>query len=209
MRRQQGLSLTELLIALVVGLFITSATFSVLEMSSASVQSTGQFNQLQESARLALRVIEEDVAQSGFFSDLSGVDLITGTNAMVPAAITGTDCVGAGLNNGSFPNGVGNFRTLWAATKGAKPVISCESGAVPGSDVLQVKRLEGAPLSGRRLQIATMPSLISTKSRFLPATRPPPATRGRIYEYQHRVYYVANNEVGSRPCFAMLWRAVT
>ena len=36
MRRQQGLSLTELLIALVVGLVITARTL-LLEMSSASV----------------------------------------------------------------------------------------------------------------------------------------------------------------------------
>ena len=202
MRRQQGLSLTELLIALVVGLFITSATFSVLEMSSASVQSTGQFNQLQESARLALRVIEEDVAQSGFFSDLSGVDLITGTNAMVPAAITGTDCVGAGLNNGSFPNGVGNFRTLWAATKGAKPVISCESGAVPGSDVLQVKRLEGAPVVGAPSADRYYAIVNINEIAFFAGNETPPVlTGGRIYEYQHRVYYVANNEVGEPTLF--------
>ena len=202
MRRQQGLSLTELLIALVVGLFITGATFSVLEMSSASVQSTGQFNQLQESARLALRVIEEDVAQSGFFSDLSGVDLITGTNAMVPAAITGTDCVGAGLNNGSFPNGVGNFRTLWASTKGAKPVISCESGAVQGSDVLQVKRLEGAPVVGA-LSAGHYYAMVNINeiAFFAGNETPPVLPGGRVYEYRHQVYYVANNESGEPTLF--------
>ena len=202
MRRQQGLSLTELLIALVVCLFITGATFSVLEMSSASVQSTGQFNQVQESARLALRVIEEDVAQSGFFSDLSGVDLITGTNAMVPAAITGTDCVGAGLNNGSFPNGVGNFRTLWASTKGAKPVISCESGAVQGSDVLQVKRLEGAPVVGA-LSAGHYYAMVNINeiAFFAGNETPPVLPGGRVYEYRHQVYYVANNELGEPTLF--------
>ena len=197
MRRQQGLSLTELLIALVVGLFITAATFSVLEMSSASVQSTGQFNQLQESARLALRVIEEDIAQSGFFSDLSGVDLITGTNATLPAAVSGTDCVGAGLNNGSFPNGIGNFRTLWATTRSAEPVMSCESGAVPGSDVLQVKRLEGAPVFGTPSADHYYAIVNINEIAFFAGNETPPVLPGgRIYEYQHRVYYVANNELG-------------
>ena len=197
MRRQQGLSLTELLIALVVGLFITAATFSVLEMSSASVQSTGQFNQLQESARLALRVIEEDMAQSGFFSDLSGVDLITGTNATLPPAVSGTDCVGAGLNNGSFPNGIGNFRTLWATTRGADPAMSCESGAVPGSDVLQVKRLEGAPVVGTPSADRYYAIVNINEIAFFAGNETPPVLPGgRIYEYQHRVYYVANNELG-------------
>ena len=202
MRRQQGLSLTELLIALVVGLFITTATFSVLEMSSASVQSTGQFNQLQESARLALRVIEEDIAQSGFFSDLSGVDLITGTNAALPAAITGTDCVGAGLNNGSFPNGIGNFRTLWATTRGAEPVISCESGAVPGSDVLQVKRLEGTPVGSPPSANHYYAIVNINEIAFFAGTEPPPVLPGgRIYQYQHRVYYIANNDLGEPTLF--------
>ena len=127
MIRERGLSLTELLIALVVGLFLMTATFSVLEMSSSSVQSTGQLNQLQETARLALRMMEEDIAQTGFFSDLTGVDLITGANAVAPATITGADCVGGGLNNGSFPNGIGNFRTLWAARKVSGSLISCHS----------------------------------------------------------------------------------
>ena len=202
MRRQHGLSLTELLIALVVGLFITGATFSVLEMSSASVQSTGQFNELQESARLALRVIEEDIAQSGFFSDLSGADLLTGTNTAPPATITGTDCIGAGLNNGSFPNGIGNFRTLWAATRGAEPVISCESGAVSGSDVLQVKRLEGAPVIGalsadHYYAIVNINEIIF----FAGNETPPVLPDGRVYEYQHRVYYVASNELGEPTLF--------
>jgi type IV pilus assembly protein PilW len=147
MIRERGLSLTELLIALVVGLFLMTATFSVLEMSSSSVQSTGQLNQLQETARLALRMMEEDIAQTGFFSDLTGVDLITGANAVAPATITGADCVGGGLNNGSFPNGIGNFRTLWAARKVSGSLISCELSTQGDSDVLQLKRLEGTEVA--------------------------------------------------------------
>ena len=70
MRRQQGLSLTELLIALVVGLFITSATFCAGNIIRQR-RSTGQFNQL-ESARLALHVIERMLRKAGFLSFVGG-----------------------------------------------------------------------------------------------------------------------------------------
>ena len=74
MRHQRGFSLAELLIAIVIGLFLIAATFSVLTISSASVRSSGQMTQLQEAARLALRLLEEDLTQAGFFSDLSAID---------------------------------------------------------------------------------------------------------------------------------------
>ena len=96
--------------------------------------------------------------------------------------------MGAGLNNGSFPNGVGNFRTLWAATKGAKPVISCESGAVPGSDVLQVKRLEGAPVVGAPSADRYYAIVNINEIAFFAGNETSPVLPGgRIYESQHRV----------------------
>lgn len=197
MIRQRGLSITELLIALAVGLFLTSAVFAVLEMSSRSSQSTAQFNQLQESARIALRLLEEDIAQVGFFSDLTGVDLIAGTNATAPVTASGVDCVGGGLNNGSFPNGSGNFRVLWAASRGTAAAISCESSALPGSDVLQVKRLEAAEIQTGTFGDRFYATVNINEIQFFNGVDTPPVLPGgRIYEYQHRVYYVANNDAG-------------
>ena len=202
MIRQRGLSLTELLIALVVGLFLVTATFSVLEMSSSSVQSTGQLNQLQETTRIALRMMEEDIAQTGFFSDLTGVDLIAGANAVAPATVIGTDCVGGGINNGSFPNGIGNFRTLWAARKVSEPLISCELNARGASDVLQLKRLEGAEVASGLSADRYYATVNINEIHFFGGEESPPVLPGgRIYEYQHRVYYVADNDSGEPVLF--------
>ena len=129
MKRQRGFSLAELLIAVVISLFLIAATFSVLGISSASVRSTGQMTQLQEAARLALRLLEEDLTQAGFFSDLSTIDLSPNTNTTFHGSVTGADCVGGGRNNGTFPNGIGHFRTLWAARRGTQAAISCETEA--------------------------------------------------------------------------------
>jgi type IV pilus assembly protein PilW len=132
MKAQRGVSLAELLIAVVIGLFLIAATFSVLGVSSASVRSTAQMTQLQEAARLALRLLEDDLAQAGFFSDLSAIDLSPNTNTTLHGSVTGVDCVGGGRNNGTFPNGIGHFRTLWAARRGLQPAISCETAAKEG-----------------------------------------------------------------------------
>ncbi|MBW3140803.1 PilW family protein [Ferrimonas balearica] len=199
MNQQRGLTLPELMVAMVIGLFITGASLSVFVMSSSSVQSTGQYNQLQESARLALRLMEEDIAQAGFFADLTGVDLIGGANVTVPGSIVGTDCVGDGLNNGTFPNGMGHFRTLWAFTKGSGGSLTCENGALSGSDVIQIKRLVGPEVVGSTASGRYYMTLNVNEGQFFDgAGTPPTLTSGRVYQYQHRVYYVRNN-VGGIP----------
>ena len=194
MRHQRGFSLAELLIAIVIGLFLIAATFSVLTISSASVRSSGQMTQLQEAARLALRLLEEDLTQAGFFSDLSAIDLSPNTNTTLHGSVTGVDCVGGGRNNSTFPNGIGHFRTLWAARRGSQPAISCEMAAIQGSDVLQLKRLRGSVVNDTLASDRFYGQLNLNELHFFAGGHvAPPIAGGRIYEYQHRVYYVKHN----------------
>jgi type IV pilus assembly protein PilW len=194
MKSRKGFSLTELLIAVVIGLFLIAGTFSVLGVSSASVRSTGQMTQLQEAARLALRLLEEDLTQAGFFSDLSAIDLSPDANTTLHASVSGVDCVGKGMNNGTFPNGVGHFRTLWAARRGSQPAISCETEAIAGSDILQLKRLRGTVVNGALVSSRFYALLNLNELHFFTGQQViPTIAGGRVYEYQHRVYYVKNN----------------
>ena len=194
MRHQRGFSLAELLIAIVIGLFLIAATFSVLAISSASVRSTGQMTQLQEAARLALRLLEEDLTQAGFFADLSAIDLSPNTNTTLHGSAAGVDCVGGGRNNSTFPNGIGHFRTLWAARRGSQPAISCETAAIEGSEVLQLKRLRGNVVTDTLVSDRVYGLLNLNELHFFTGEQVAPAIAGgRIYEYQHRVYYVKHN----------------
>jgi type IV pilus assembly protein PilW len=194
MKAQRGVSLAELLIAVVIGLFLIAATFSVLGVSSASVRSTAQMTQLQEAARLALRLLEDDLTQAGFFSDLSTVDLSPNTNTTLLGSVAGEDCVGEGMNNGTFPNGIGHFRTLWAARRGSQSAISCETAAIEGSDVLQVKRLRGDVINGTLVNDRVYAQLNLNELHFFTDKQVAPLMAGgRVYEYQHRVYYVKHN----------------
>ena len=194
MKAQRGVSLAELLIAVVIGLFLIAATFSVLGVSSASVRSTAQMTQLQEAARLALRLLEDDLTQAGFFSDLSTVDLSPNTNTTLLWSVAGEDCVGEGMNNGTFPNGIGHFRTLWAARRGSQSAISCETAAIEGSDVLQVKRLRGDVINGTLVNDRVYAQLNLNELHFFTDKQVASLMAGgRVYEYQHRVYYVKHN----------------
>ncbi|GAA4874035.1 PilW family protein [Ferrimonas pelagia] len=196
MKLQSGLTLPELMVALLVGLFVVAASLTVFTMSSTSVLSTSQYNQLQESGRLALRLIHDDLAQAGFFADLTGLDLIENINLQLPEKTEGTDCVGAGLNNATFPNGLGHFRTIWAYTKGSGAKLSCENGALSGSDVLQVKRLVGPEVSVASDERYYFHVNVSQGAFFHHQSPVPSIGNGRIFEYQHKAYYVRNSPEG-------------
>ncbi|WP_028117988.1 PilW family protein [Ferrimonas senticii] len=194
-RRQCGLTLVELLLALLIGLFVVGGSYSIFSMSASSVQSTGQYTQLQDSSRMALRMLQEDLSQAGFFADMTGIDLVNGSNLLAIPAVTGTDCNGVGTNNRSFPSGVGHFRTLWAFTAGGSTGISCLTAISAGSDVLQIKRLLGpeqAPGSEQADRYYFINNL--SQGRFYNGgSGTPTLAGGRVWQYQHRVYYVADD----------------
>ncbi|WP_028117974.1 PilW family protein [Ferrimonas senticii] len=127
MNRQAGVTLVELMVALLIGLLVVAGSYSVFSMSARSVGSTGQHSQLQQSGRMALRILQQDLAQQGFFADLTGTDLVS-TTVAIPPLPAADDCLGGGLNNGSYPTAIGYFRTLWAERIVAASVMaSCRN----------------------------------------------------------------------------------
>ncbi|QIZ78765.1 PilW family protein [Ferrimonas lipolytica] len=210
MIKQRGLTLPELMVSMVVGLFILGATYVVFSMSSSSVHSTGQHSQLQESARMGLRMLQNDIAQVGFFGDLTGTDLMPGVTVSTTSASLNSalDCVGDGLNNASFPsthstNQHFHFRTIWASHKtSAQKAISCESatnGVLVGTDVLQLKRLDGTALADpavRDMDEAYFVMNTNEGAFHIGSGTMPTFSASKAYRYIHRVYYVKNNTAG-------------
>ncbi|BDY03581.1 PilW family protein [Ferrimonas sp. YFM] len=197
MRRNLGLTLVEMMIAMALGLFVLGSVLGVFVASSSSVSHTGQYNQLQESARLALRLMKEEIAQAGFWGELTGDSLNLGS-VQVLAAV-GNDCIGDGDNNGSLPGQRGHFRFLWAYRQTASPKMTCAQEALEGSHVVQIKRAMGpaqdiAGLDSNRYY------LLANASRgvlFAGDTLPVPTlTQGRYWEFQHRVFYVERRDDG-------------
>ncbi|MGI2257744.1 PilW family protein [Shewanella sp. GXUN23E] len=192
---QQGLSLVELMVAMVIGLFLTLGVFTMFSMSSGNVRTTSQFNQLQENGRIALALMEPDLSQLGFFGDITGTELIPGGNTQVIAAVPADDCVGGGVNNATLPNTTAaHFRRLWGYQQGGADSLDCLNGVLAGTDVIQIKRLLGpdvtAPYDVNRYYIGTTANeaVIFTGNQAAPTL-----DNGRFWEYQHHVYYLRND----------------
>ncbi len=198
---QLGMSLVELMVAMVIALFLTIGVFTMFSMSSSNVTTTSQFNQLQENGRIALAIMERDISQLGFMGDITGTDFVLGTNTTVDSPISGVDCVGAGLNNASLPaNQPAHFRRLWGYESGVSGnSLTClaSSGVNTGTDVIQIKRFIGPSVNAGNSDNYFVSATSSQAIFFNNGTPSSTLINSRIWEYQHHVYFIADDSNGT------------
>lgn len=194
---QFGMSLIELMVAMVISLFLSAGIFTMFSMSSSNVTTTSQFNQLQENGRIALAIMERDISQLGFMGDITGTDFVVGSNTQILAGIVPNDCVGDGANNATLPQALpSHFRRLWGYEEGASGVVpfDCLTGVRDATDVLQIKRFIGpsttTPTDTSRFYVGTT---ANQAIFFTGAQTAPILTNGRFWEYQHRIYFIRND----------------
>lgn len=198
-KSQQGLTILEMLIALVLGLVLFAGVISIFIGMRATTQETTSYGEMQENGRFALTLITDDLIRQGFWGDLDGaLDFATLTQTVDPAGIGG-DCVGGGVNNASFPVAVGHFRTLWGTTAVAAANMGCINDAVVGSDIIQIKRAISSPLvAANMLPNRYYFASNSNSAAIFPGNAAVPTLNfSRLWEYQHRVYYVREESQGA------------
>lgn len=198
---QKGMSLVEIMVAMVIGLFLTLGVFTMFNMSSSNVTTTSQYNQLQENGRIALAILERDLSQLGFMGDITGTDFVLGSNATISIGTTvSNDCIGDGVNNASLPNNQSaHFRRLWGYENGVSSIsFACLQDVKNRTDVLQVKRLIGPPVVAADVK-STHFYVSATSSEavfFSGAGAVPVLPNARIWEYQHHIYYIKDDAEG-------------
>lgn len=140
MLRQKGLTLIELMIAMVVGLVITSAATALFLATSKTHRSTTQVATLLDNARLAVTFIERDLQLAGYWGYLGNPGLIRGI-ADTPDDITvtqGVSVTGMGSCDAKLAIRLqDSFQVSDGATLG-----SCLTDYLAGTDVLVVHRAE-------------------------------------------------------------------
>ncbi|WP_258405475.1 PilW family protein [Shewanella sp. FJAT-52076] len=196
MRSQSGMSLVELMVALVISLFLSAGIFTMFSMSASNVTTTSQFNQLQENGRIALAIMERDLSQLAFMGDMTGTDFIVGSNTTISSAAVPNDCVGGGVNNATLPNGTtSHFRRIWGYEAGVSgDVFACLSGVKEETDVLQIKRLVGPNTLTPNVASNHYVATTSSEAIFFTGNQPTPTlTNSRFWEYQHHIYYVKDD----------------
>ncbi len=196
--KQQGFTLLEIFISLVIGLVIIGGVLSVFVGIKSTTTETSSMGELQENGRFAVSLLTDDLLRQNFWGDYIGT-LANDTLITNPAAPV-NDCVGGGVNNGSFHSGIGNFRTLWATAVTTPTILGgCITNAASNSDVLQIKRAIANPVAANELNNNRfyIQSRTDAANIFAGNVAAPILDVSRIWEYQHHIYYVRNDSIGS------------
>lgn len=200
LKNQNGFSLLEVFVALAIGLVIFAGVLSVFVGMRTTTSETSSYGELQENGRFAISVLSDDLSRQDFWGDYTGLVDLASINP-VPVAPAG-ECVGGGVNNGTFPLAAGHFRTLWGQTVTNATILSgCRSDAKVGSDILQLKRVVSTPLglvvgdtatAGNYYFMSNMDS-----GTFFASGTVPDIKNAQVWEYQHHIYYVRDEVQGS------------
>jgi type IV pilus assembly protein PilW len=202
LKSQGGFSLLEVFIALVIGLVIFAGVLSIFVGMRTTTTETSSYGELQENGRFAISVLSDDLLRQDFWGDYSGSIDLASINP-VPAAPVG-ECLGGGINNGTFPLATGHFRTLWGETvTGASIMSGCRTDAKVDSDILQLKRVVSSPLVdnvGDPITVAPAGNyyLVSNMNNgtIFAAGGVPAIQNAQVWEYQHHIYYVREETSG-------------
>jgi type IV pilus assembly protein PilW len=193
---QKGFTLVELFVSLSIGLVLFAGVMSIfVGMRTTSAETSG-YGELQENGRFAISLLSEDLLRQNFWGDYSGNFNLPAISLAAGVAAPINECTGGGLNNGTFPNGVGPFRTLWGQTVVNASPLGCFNDARLGSDVIQIKRVISLPLLAAPAGNFHLASNITGGTIFTSGVAPV-INGSRIWQYQHHVYYVRDEVLGS------------
>jgi len=199
MKNQRGFTLLEIFIALAIGLVIIGGTLSVFVGLKTTTTETSSMGELQENGRFAVAILTEDLLRQNFWGDLNGT-LSRDVLQLVPANAA-NDCEGEGLNNGSFPEGVGDFRALWGGPIINSTILNgCVTDAALNSDVLEIKRAIASPVAIGELEDNRyyIQSNVSSANIFAGNINTVPTlVESRIWEYQHHIYFIRESSIGT------------
>jgi type IV pilus assembly protein PilW len=194
MKNQRGYTLIEIFISLAIGLALFAGILSVFVGMKITTQETATYGELQENGRFALSVLSDDLLRQNFWGDYTGTLDVSMLNT-VPGA-PGNECLGEGLNNGTFPNAIGHFRTIWGQKVTSGSIMGCIDDAKKDSDIIQLKRAISDPLATSTSNNYYIISNINEAEIFT-GSAIPTVPNSQFWEYQHHIYYVREEAQGN------------
>jgi type IV pilus assembly protein PilW len=191
--RARGFHLTELMIALVLGLTLLAAFLVVLQRCRAGFAANESLARLQDAARHALSVLVPDIEHAGFYG-------FTNQPAAIVASLpAGIDTCGRGFAEAlELPaQGSDNGFVLDDASDCAPTATA--GGARDGSDTLTLRFAshDTVPPHAGRLQVYSQElSAVGPLILFADGRAPGPLDPAHVVrDLEVRTYYVANNSV--------------
>jgi type IV pilus assembly protein PilW len=204
LRRQQGTSLIEIMIAVTIGLIILAGTTTLFVRNSRTHDEIRRANQQIENGRYAASLLADDFRNAGYLAEFDPMPMPT--PSAPDACATDLASLAAampmpvqGFNNAaSIPSCLSDVKsgTDIVAIRRASTCAVGEAGcdaAVAGAVYLQASGCNSATELGSG-NVATYYAL-DTASANLNRTRVDCTTKAPIHQYRVHIYFVANNNV--------------
>lgn len=193
LQSQRGLSLIELMVSIVIGLFLVLGATTLYVNTRKSADVDDSIARLQETARYAMSVIETDVRMANYFGDTKDGSSVKNklSNTTESAAIQGVvHAVSSAIKCGAdYAIDVADYIQATNASYGL-PVSTCgpKSGAVATADTLTVRRAETPVVAKDNNKIQLCSNQLET-SIIAGSTLDCPAT-SEIHDLLTHTYYV-------------------
>lgn len=146
--RQGGLTLPELMVAILLGTIITSAVLAMYLSTSRNFRQDERYALMQENGRYALKALAEDLTMSDFWGKMTANDAFTTTLAPTGNCAAGTPGAGTGIGlfdgtsallyNNKHVGGTALFPAAW-------PCNEISGVQLANTPILVVKRVQGVP----------------------------------------------------------------
>ena len=132
-RLQRGFTLVELMIAILVGLFLTGGLVMMLQSNRRSFTNQNQLSQLQDSERMAMNIMTDMVQIAGYFPDPTNYTAILTMPAITAPMTLPSAQYMFGVHTAAAP---GDTLTVRFATKSGDGILNC-AGTSNSSGVVQ------------------------------------------------------------------------
>jgi len=146
--RQRGLTLVELMVALTLGLVVTSAILAVYLNTTRGHAQNERYAWMQENARFALKALSDDIGMVDFWGKVISTDVIT--TALAPPV--GDCAVDINIYDGDDALMVNNYHAGPALTQFA-PCATITANLKASTDILVLKRVEGSPTASTFIDV--------------------------------------------------------
>jgi type IV pilus assembly protein PilW len=207
MHQQRGVGLIELMVAMLIGLFLILGAVTVFNQSRNTYRASEGVARLQETARLAMDVIESDIRMANYWGLNNRADYIVnraGPSQPPPAEFNAQQQTNVSLCGTAASNWVINLDEYLGGSNNSYGLQCAASNYQDDSDVVVIRRAnEARPavldpnrvyLQTSRIQgtlfVPNAACTLPTNPTCIPAAYLPPASESR--ELEARAYYVSS-----------------
>ena len=147
--QQRGFSLVELMVALTLGLVVTSAILAIYLNTTRGHARNERYAWMQENARYALKALTDDFSMGDFWGKLISTDIIT-TTLTPPVGNCANDI---NIYDGNDALLFNNYHASPALTH-FTPCATITANHKAHTDILALKRVEGSPTASTFIDVA-------------------------------------------------------